>query len=210
MRKQTWLGVCGAMFAGLVGHASARAQEPVGEIGAAGYYPASGYGVQLMLGGGYGEFTGDNARDLTEGAGTWSLRGVFGSRMPVGFEAAYTGSAQNFEGDIAGEDAYLLSTGFEGSLRLSAPITFDNWMIAPFGTAGVGWTYYSLQSGTSSALVASNDNTFTIPLAAGVGAVYRGFLFDARLTYRPSLDDDMLRDADLSTWGISGNIGVEF
>lgn len=210
MNTKRWLTAIGAA-AVLALPVAAHAQEPYEELGDSGMGPASGYGVELLLGGGYSNFTGSTAREYSSGAGTWNLRGVFGSRLPVGFEAAYVGSAQDL--NVTGLDtgAYLLGNGVEGSLRLAIPIEMGWWMVAPFATAGVGWNYYSLQStDTNTSIISEEDSNFTLPLAVGLDAVYQGFTMSARLTYRPSFDDDILGGADLSTWGVTGNIGFEF
>jgi hypothetical protein len=207
--ERCWLAI-GLAVIGLAVVPPAQAQEPVGEIGTTAEGPSSGYGIQLMLGGGYSDFTGSTARGLTSGAGTWGLRTVIGSRLPVGFEAAYVGSAQDLDSDGLDPSAYLLGTGFEGSLRLAIPTVMERWVITPFATAGVGWNYFSLESTESSASIGDDDGAFTLPLAAGFDATYGGFVMNVRATYRPSFGDDLVEGADMSTWGISGSLGVEF
>jgi hypothetical protein len=136
---------------------------------------------------------------------------VFGSRLPVGFELAYVGSAQDLNVTGLSTGAYLLGNGGEASLRLGIPIAMKQWLIAPFVTGGVGWNYYSLQnSNTNTSIVLDHDSNFTVPLAVGIDAIYQGFTMSVRGTLRPTFDNDILGDASLTTWGISGNIGFEF
>lgn len=236
MRARSWATTIGMSLLGMTGALSAHAQQPpqsspaytppptyaaptygapaygapMGEV-ESGLQPASGFGVEFLLGGGYSNFVGSTARSLTGGAGTWDIRMVFGSRLPVGFEAAYVGSAQDLNVTGLNTSAYLLGNGGEGSLRLAAPISRGEWLIAPFATAGVGWNYYTLQSTTfNTSTVRSHDTLLMVPLAVGIDAVYRGFLISARGTYRATFENDLFGNSSLDTWGVSGNLGFEF
>src|SRR5687768_12530137 len=52
--------------------------EPTPEVRQVG--PASGYGIEVSLGGGVTNFTEDDARGLTDVGGSWNLRLSFGTR----------------------------------------------------------------------------------------------------------------------------------
>jgi hypothetical protein len=210
MKSRTWVMGVTAVVAGLASPVAAHAQSTAGQV-SAGARPASGFGVEFLAGGGYSNFVGSAARSSTGGAGTWDFRLVVGSRLPVGFEAAYVGSAQDLNVTGFNSGAYLLGNGAEGAVRFALPITRNQWFFAPFVTAGLGWNYYSLQStGVNSALYVNHDSNLTIPVAAGVQAVYQGFTMQVRGTYRATTDSNLFGNTDLSTWGVTASLGFEF
>jgi len=62
-----------------------------------------------------------------------------------------------------------------------------------------------------SALLNRTDNVFTIPLGLGVGASYHRFSFDARVTYRPTIDDELfVNNASMRAWTAGAHVGMQF
>jgi hypothetical protein len=176
----------------------------------AAWQPRSVFGNALLLGGGFGNFTNDYARDVTGPAGAWGLRYVAGTRSVIGGELSYAGAANTLDG-TAIDDDYLLSSSFDANLRAGWPIPLGSALLSPFAYAGGGWTRYDMINYIPSGIVASEtDNQFTIPMGAGLAVGYRGFMGEVRGTYRQSFDEDMFLDRDMSTWGMSLSLGGEF
>jgi hypothetical protein len=213
MNRRSWrrsLGVAVVIVAAPIAAHAQDAAPPIDDV-ASGLRPASGFGVEFLVGGGYSNFTGSTARSLTTGAGTWDIRLVFGSRQPIGLELAYVGSAQDFDEAGLGPGAYLLGNGAEAAFRLGVPVQVKSWLIGPFASAGLGWNYYSQQnSNLDTSTVAAHDGNFTVPLAVGIDGIYQAFTINVRGSYRPTYDNDLFGGASLATWGVSGNLGFEF
>src|SRR4029077_444712 len=79
-------------------------------------------GGGFFVGGGFDDFTNNNLRSMTTGAGYWSARVVAGTRQIVGAEAAYIGDARNIDTLGLSSNARLISNGVEGAVRLNVPI----------------------------------------------------------------------------------------
>ena len=168
-------------------------------------------GFGLQLGGGLTGFGPQPARGLVEVGGGWDVRLTYGTRSIVGVEAAYVGSAQTLNDVMLPSDAYLLGNGAEAALRLNLPVEGAGWSLVPFVLAGVGWNHYRAIDLGDSALLKSSDNVLTIPVGAGLSGAYRGFLMDARFTYRPTVDDELFsNNADMHTWTAGVHLGRQF
>ena len=175
----------------------------------------SGFGISLMAGGGVTGFFDEETRSLTDPGGSWEVRAAIGTRMFVGIEAAYLGSAQNLETIGLESDALLVGNGVEGALRLQIP----TGVVRPYLFGGIGWTHYELtQSAVGASGINSNDDVGTFPFGVGVAFVTRGFVLDVRGTARPTFDDGMLdsavagigKEAQLHNWGVTARLGAEF
>ncbi len=103
-----------------------------------------------------------------------------------------------------GESASVISTGFEGLIRLGYPVVHNDLaFIEPYVGAGLGWTLYNVAGvDEEDAGVENNDGVMAFPLAIGVGGGYKHFTADVRLMYRPTVFDDMF--PDFSSDGTSG------
>ncbi len=179
---------------------------------AAGPVP-SHVGVGLLLGGGYQQFTNSGIRNQTSEGGYWNVRAVMGTREFVGFEAAYVGDARGLNGLGFSNNARLISNGVEGVLRLNVPVARGYSLIEPFGFVGVGWQHYQITNNNSVLSdVVSSDDVLTLPFGGGLEYAYRGFLADARFTYRETYYNNMFgrNGGDLNNWGVGGQIGFEF
>ena len=82
----------------------------------------------------------------------------------------------------------------------------------PFGFVGVGWQHYSLTNVvTNTSDLLDRDDIMTVPYGGGLEFSYAMFMADARFTYRQTYDNDLVRTGGkLNTWGVGGQIGVEF
>jgi hypothetical protein len=116
---------------------------------------------------------------------------------------------------VLGSDASLVSHGGEGDLRLQLPFASGNGLLLePFAFAGLGWSRYNLRN-LSVGVTSSSDGVGTVPLGGGLALGYRGFMVDARFTYRPTFgsNDAFLGTANsggLGTWNIGAMVGIEF
>jgi len=178
--------------------------------------PYSVIGMGLSAGGGVIGFTDSQARDNVNDGGEWEARLTIGTRIPVGLDLAYVGSAQGL--NVAGLDtnAYLLGNGAEADLRLQWP----KGMFRPYAFGGVGWTHYSVQRSTVvGTALTSSDDIGTIPFGVGIAiGKVNGLLFDIRGTGRATFDDDVLsplysgtgQDAPLTSWAVTARLGAEW
>jgi hypothetical protein len=174
-------------------------------------------GAAFMLGGGFEDFTHTNVRSVTGQGGSWDVRLAAGTRQVIGIEAAYVGAARSIQTLGLQNDTVLVSNGVEGDLRLNIPIAAGWSLVEPFGFVGIGWQHYSLNKTAPTADVAGSDDIMTVPYGGGLEASFRRFLIDARFTARQTYRNDLFRNGTmgngsgtLNTWGISGNLGVEF
>jgi hypothetical protein len=168
-------------------------------------------GSSISVGGGVMSFSGGGARGLTDTGGSWSVRLTAGTRSILGIEAAYIGSAQGLSAPGLDPNARLIGNGAEGAFRLNVPVVMGDAMIEPFGLWGLGWTRFDvINDNYNTSVVREKDNIMTMPLGAGLATSYRGFLADARYTYRFAFRDALLGGADMGNWIVSANIGAEF
>lgn len=185
------------------------------------------FGVGVNVSGGYKNFVEPGVTDTLTPGGYWDVRGVFGTRSFIGVEAAYHGSAQDVEAIGLQDEAFLVSNGIEGALRIHAPITQTSLpavklqaplLIEPFAFGGVGWQRYSLvNEGVNTSSVENTDDIMTIPLGAGLAFSVAGLHLDARATYRHALFSSLVGtstssfgDASLNSWSVGGGLGFEF
>jgi hypothetical protein len=176
-----------------------------------GYWPASGSGSEVAVGGGVMDFSGGGARGLTNVGGSWNVRLTAGTRSIVGIEGAYIGSAQSVSAAGLDPSASIVGNGVEGALRLNIPLPLGDGMIEPFGLVGLGWSHFSVVNDDfNTSFIRETDNIMTLPLGAGIAFSWRGLMVDARYTYRIAYEDELLGNNDMSNWIVSANIGAEF
>jgi outer membrane protein OmpA-like peptidoglycan-associated protein len=178
--------------------------------------PPSRIGVEAAVGLGAVGFIEDGARNMTGTGEQWDARLTFGSRSYLAIEAAYVGSVQSIDALGLAPDARLLGNGAEGTLR----VNFTKARVQPYIFGGGGWTHYSLNNTpTLTSDVRSSDDVATVPLGAGIGfRLGKGFLIDARGTYRATFNEDLLNTAmaatgqssSLQSWNVGGRLGFEF
>ena len=182
-----------------------------GPVGRSGVAPT---GTGFFVGGGFEDFTDNNLRSMTGSGGYWSARIVDGMRRVVGMEAAYIGNARNIDALGLNSNARLMSNGAEGALRFNIPIMSANQMslVEPFGFAGLGWSHYAVtNTNLNTSNVASRDDVMTMPVGGGVAFGHRGFMADARFTYRKTYFNDLMAGGgSLDSWGVGGQMGFGF
>jgi hypothetical protein len=178
--------------------------------------PTSGIGMGLSAGGGVTGFTEQGARNAADTGGMWEVRLTFGTRLPLGVDVAYVGSAQSL--NIAGlsSNAVALGNGGEADLRLQWP----KGMFRPFAFGGIGWTHYSItRSSTFGTAVLEADNIGTVPFGAGIAiGKVDGLLFELRGTGRYAFDDQLFegvyagtgQSSRLHSWAVTARLGAEF
>jgi hypothetical protein len=175
--------------------------------------PASVVGAGLILGGGVQDFSGANARNVTNTGGYWNVRLVAGTREYIGLEGAYIGSAQAINALGLSSNATLVSNGVEGVVRLNAPIVRRALLVEPFVFGGAGWSRFHVASSpVNTSDIATDDDIMAVPYGAGLTLAYRGLMADARFTYRSTFYNDMLRAAggSLDNWSAGAQLGFEF
>ena len=138
---------------------------------------------------------------------------MFGSRLPIAVEGAYVGSVQGIDALGLSTNSLLVGNGVEGTLR----INLTRMRVQPYLFGGVGWTHYQLSNtATNTSNVLGRDDIGTVPMGAGITARFgRGFIFDARGTYRATFDDQLMQgqsvnDTSMQTWNATGRVGFEF
>jgi hypothetical protein len=175
----------------------------------------SKWGLAVTVGGGAGDFIGEDMRDMTGVAGAWDARVIFGTKQIVGVEAGYLGSLQSIDALGLDTDAQLMSNGAEALVRLH----FLPGMIQPYAFAGAGWRRYDLTNvETNTSSVTEKDDVFEIPVGLGVSFRYEHLLIDVRGAFRPSFDDDLVPSTNeeeesalsLDTFQFGARVGYEF
>jgi len=170
-------------------------------------------GTGLLVGGGFEDFTNDNLRSMTGGAGSWNARAIAGTRQFVGVEAAYVGAARGVEALGVQSNAVLVSNGVEGALRLNVPVVLrSRQLLEPFGFVGVGWSRYQItNTNVNTSSLAGNDDIMSVPMGGGLAYAIGRFMADARFTYRATYYNDLMRTGgNLNNWGVGTQLGVSF
>ena len=181
------------------------------------YYPGartySRIGVGLLVGGGFEDFVDSGIRNTTGTGGYWTARLVGGTRQFVGLEAAYVGDARGISGLGLSSSSRLVSNGLEGNLRLNIPIIQGPSLLEPFGFVGLGWSHYMVTNNNAALSdFTSRDDVMTLPFGGGLEFAYRGFLADARFTYRQTYFNNLTQTVggNLNNWGVGGQLGFEY
>jgi len=178
-----------------------------------------GFGWALMAGGGYQDFTKDAMKNLTDAGGYWDARFIGGTNSIIGFEAAYVGSARSIQtlGATANNPA-LVSNGFEGNIRINAPLRRGAHLFEPYGYAGVGYAYFNIQNYNSNtgnlSSFSANDSVMTVPVGGGFAYAYKAFIMDARAGWTATYYQDLLNTGvsnnTLNAWSVGSKIGFMF
>jgi hypothetical protein len=181
-------------------------------------------GFGLTLGGGVEGFTNDTLRASTDDGGDWTVRAIFGTKLPVALEASYMGSAQNIAALGLDSNALLVGNGVGGNVRINA--LSGDAPVQPFIYGGVAWRRYQLtNSDFNTSDVNDQDDVLELPVGLGVAYKVGNFMFDARGEFRGSFYEDLVparsnddlevsitndNNAAMHRWGVQANIGVEF
>src|SRR5215831_11295729 len=131
------------------------------------------YGLQISAGGGVIDFSNDAAAHLTTIGGMWDVCLLAGSDQIVGFEAAYTGTVNDFNAvmfDFA-PNASIIGTSLEGNFRLQVPRSISEAVllhVQPYAYVGAGWNNYWLTNQPRNPKALQRvDNMFMLPWGAG-------------------------------------------
>src|SRR5262249_50375380 len=134
---------------------------------------SSGIGVSVLLGGGITGFTEKAVRNRTASVGgLWDLRVTIGSRIPLGLDVSYVGTATDINsGLLPGQSGTLIGTAVEGAVRWNILPHFT-WN--PYLFLGVGWQRYDV-TGTHVTLAINgmNDSDNLVEFPMGAGLSYR-------------------------------------
>jgi hypothetical protein len=173
-------------------------------------------GLVFQVGGGLTGFSRQATRDTFDTGGYWDARAILGNRSFLGAELAYVGSVRDVTASGL-TDGALLGNGAEAAVRVNLPLEQQRLLLEPFVFGGVGWTYYQLVNEEgSTASIKDHANALSIPFGGGFSAAYDHVTVEARFTYRPVFDDDLVtltggdRDhADLQNWSAGLTVGYE-
>jgi hypothetical protein len=139
--------------------------------------------MSLTVGGGVSQFVHDAIANNASAAGSWDARLLFGTRFPIGFEAAYLGTA------ASANDPFNSTTISTTQVFGDARVNLTTWRIQPFITGGVGWANLhrwgnSINSPVASVNFNGNTNSVMVPVGGGLaGYIGRHTVLDARFDY---------------------------
>ncbi len=171
------------------------------------------WGMSISGGAGIEDFVDADMRATTGVAGTWGVRYQVGTRTPIGFEAAYLGTAQSIDAIGLDADAILLGNGVEAVLRINL---IPDAAVQPYAFMGAAWRRYDLANiGTNTSSVAPGDDVFELPTGAGVAYRRGGLVADLRLGFRIATEQDLMPERQgefipLHRWSAFAAIGREF
>jgi hypothetical protein len=190
----------------------AKAQSPTGSEAQARPHLLTPYGESLVVSGGVTKFFEDSISNLTDIGAFWEARLGFGTRLFVGLEGAYVGSARKIR--APGVDSNLIGHGAEGDLRLNVPYSSGDWLVEPFVFGGLGWTHFHINGmRATTGTLRPSDDILTVPVGAGLTLGYDHILLEGRFTYRQTFNDDLVvfrGDGTLKSWAAGASIGLEF
>jgi hypothetical protein len=184
--------------------------------------PTSGLGLQLSLGGGVTQFTNRTMRDTTSPlGGQWDLRAVIGTRIPIGIEIGYLGSAAQIRSLFSQTTAVMVGTTIESDLRLNI---LPSRIVDPYIFAGLGWTRYNVDEPAftlATTGIRTHDDMMEVPAGAGVAFRWDGVVADLRGTFHATdgsqlvLDENSMRAttgqfAAMHSWDATLAVGYEF
>jgi len=210
MMKHRSLIAVALASAGLVwgaGQGTARAQDASSLL--------TEWGMSVSVGGGVTDFVDQGMRDTTGVAGTWDVRYQVGTRTPLSFEAAYSGSAQSIDAIGLDSSAVLVGTTVEGAARIN--LLADN-PLQPYAFAGAAWRRYTVSNADfNTSDVASSDDVLEVPVGVGLAYRYRSLIIDGRFDIRFSGAEDLVPSTEagvdhqaMNRYGINARIGYEF
>ena len=111
-----------------------------------------------------------------------------------------------------------MSNGFEGNVRINAPLRRGAHLFEPYGYAGLGYQYFNIQNYNSNTGALSsfnaNDSVMTVPVGGGFAYAYKAFIMDARAGWTATYYQDLLNTGvsnnTLNTWSVGSKIGFMF
>jgi opacity protein-like surface antigen len=177
------------------------------------------WGYMISVGGGVTGFRSGDARDfINDVGGTWTARLTLGTRLPVGFEAAYIGSAFGIDAVGLDSDAVLVGNGLEGLARLNLDLGMGNFQ--PYLVGGAAWRNYQITNADFNVSnVRDSDNVFELPVGVGLGYRFGSVMVDLRGTYRWAWGDNLIQPVpeagidstpSLDNWTADLRLGWEF
>jgi peptidoglycan-associated lipoprotein len=182
-------------------------------------YWARGFGWAMMAGGAYQDFTNTGMKSTTQAGGGWAARFIGGTNSIIGFEAAYIGAVNQFQGLGATNNTPLLvQNGLEGNARLNVPLRYGAHLFEPYGYAGLGYSHYTVSNYNQNAQrlssFTSTDDVMNFPVGGGFAYAYKAFIIDARAGWTGTYYQNLLTGADasgtLDHWNVGGQVGFTF
>ena len=175
------------------------------------------FGESFALGFGSTTFLADATSEATDTGCYWEARAAFGTRSYLGGEAAYRGASNGVRALGLDSTAFLLQNGVEGALRVNLPIERGVYLSEPFVLGGIGWSHYDVHGQTATFALSSmkdSSDVLTVPVGAGFAFARKHLILDARFTYRPAFNDDLMTAANssagLQNWTAGTTVGFEY
>lgn len=186
--------------------------------------PASGIGVGLSVGGGIMGFTSPTVRDSTSAlGGLWDVHATFGTYLPIALELDYVGAATHIASPIAPVSSTLVSTTFEGDVRVNI---MPHALWNPYVFVGLGWQHFSIDNSSfslSDTGIKTSDDVMDVPVGAGVMYRMGSWLANVRGTFRSTQNSNLILEAPtlqtrgsgntfapMHSWEASLSLGYEF
>jgi hypothetical protein len=165
-------------------------------------------GVTLTMGVGTGSFTDGSTDSMAGNAVVWSSRALVGSHIPLGLEVGFAATTWGFdtaEGMRSTVDGQTTDLALHWNILPHSPFT-------PYTFLGVGWQRYKASEAVSVLGLSRTTETPALPMGGGLSyRTARGFVIDARATYRRVATPDALArvNMELSSWDATASFGLE-
>src|SRR4051794_35922865 len=165
-------------------------------------------GVSLTMGLGTGAFRDGSTDAMAGKAVVWSSRALFGSHIPLGLEAAFAASTYAFnttEGMRGSVDGQVTDLCAHWTVLPHSPLT-------PYAFLAIGWSRYKASEAVGVLGLSCSTEVPSLPYGGGLTyRTARGFVVDARATYRSISTSDSLERAGvaLSSWEATASFGIE-
>jgi hypothetical protein len=164
-------------------------------------------GVVVDAGGGLTQFFGTTAMSQVRAGGSWTVRVEAGSRIHLGGELAYVGTAQEMTALGLDPKAVLLSNGFEGLLRWNVL----TGVVQPYVGVGIGYKHFAVRnSAINTSDILNDENVAHVPGAIGFAFRMNGLVLDGRFGIAAPINSDLMPFSHLTSWDIGAKLGYEF
>ena len=172
--------------------------------------------MSITGGGGVQDFVSSRMRSVTQLGAEWDARVLFGTKVPIAFEAGYVGTYNALNSASFGSSGvapFMLNNGVDGALR----INLLPWRVDPFIFGGLGYNHAQIMNRADNVALASQFRRQDDQLIVLAGAGLAGYLgkhaaLDARFTYRAVFLDDIniVDHGRQDQWVVSARAGYAF
>lgn len=161
----------------------------------------------LSVGGGYANWTGEAADDITGGV-TWDARLDLDVTQPIKLEIGYFGGVNSLTPSEL--DEFNLYTNQLQAAAQVRPVRI--WQLEPYLSGGIGVTRVSVAKNPVLNVQYQSDTMGVVPLAAGVQWNFvPSWVLGARAQWDILFDNEILVQEDTTDsdrWSLTANIGL--